>query len=120
MKYLTKQRIPIFLLLFLFSITTTMANDNGVTNPGLSEKEATAKVAELQQKADVLLVQLKDLKVAKRSAATATEKKAIRSESKKLRGELEALNAEAKAINSKGIYIGTGTLLLVIIILLLL
>lgn len=52
-------------------------------------------------------------------ATIKTEKTAIRQEVRKLCAELKALEAEARAV-SGGIYIGSGALILIIILLLLL
>jgi hypothetical protein len=108
-----------FFMLFTFLSSTIGAKNDPSPDNDREAAEKAVKLENIQAKADVLLVKLQDLKQAKKDAATKTEKAAIRSETKQLRAELNALEAEARAV-SGGIYIGSGVLILIIILLLLL
>ena len=108
--------LSLVLSLILFGSMPSLANGVDPVEGDVDKKEATM---ELQKKADVLMLELKELKQAKKMATTRAAKKKIRTEAKSLRGELMVLEAEAQKIGNGGLYIGTGTLLVIIIILLL-
>ena len=108
--------MTLVLSFLLVGTIPSLANGVDPEEATVDKKEATL---ELQKKADIVMLELKELKQAKKAATTRAEKKRIRAEAKSLRGELMVLNAEAQKIGNGGIYIGTGTLLVIIIILLL-
>lgn len=111
------------MLLLGLIISTSL---NATENPKSKIDEVTEAEKDyntLQEKADVLMLKIMDLKRAKKAANTKEEKREIKSQAKELRSELNALEAEAKAKGQDikgGIYIGTGTLILILILILLL
>lgn len=85
----------------------------------MTESERAEKIEMLELKADALEIQIKELRDVRKSASTSAERKAIRMEAKELKSELNAVMAEGRAV-SGGIYIGSGALIAILIILLLL
>lgn len=111
--------VRMMLILLLWPGNYLMANPDPSAAKERGSLAKERKLQELQVKADVLLLKIQDLRSAKKMATIKTEKTAIRQEVRKLRAELKALEAEARAV-SGGIYIGSGALILIIILLLLL
>jgi hypothetical protein len=96
------------------------SNNGGSDDPEAAFKSVDEQRLEiLQLKADAIVAELKDLKKARRSAISSTEKKVIRTKVKELKGDLDAVYAEGQRI-SGGIYIGSGALIAILILLLLL
>lgn len=113
--------VPGILLMALFMSTSLNATESpDPTIDGISEAENHNT---LQERADALMLEILDLRKAKKEATSRDEKREIKMKAKELRSELNALEAEAKAkgqaING-GIYIGTATLLVILILVLLL
>lgn len=113
-------RITILCLTFSLLSLPIFSNNGGNNHEG-NENEITneQRLEELQSKADLILIELKELKKAKQAATSAVEKKAIRKQARELRGDLNALYAEGKKV-SGGVYIGTGTLIVILLLILLL
>ena len=109
--------IPMILGLFIFSVPSIAAN--GEPEPGITESEKAEKIEMLEQKAEALETQILELRDARKAATTSEERKAIRMEAKELKAEMNAVMAEGKAV-SGGVYIGSGALIAILIILLLL
>ncbi len=104
-----------FLFFFAFSflicfssvaVADTPTNDG---NTALAEKEIRAKI-------DVLTERITDLKKAKKHATTKVERQQIRHEIRDVKKEAKALKQQV----SGGIYIGTGVLLVALLLILLL
>jgi cell division protein FtsB len=95
------------------------ANNGGNENRRENELDSEHRLEDIQSKVDLIVLELKDLKEAKKLAETSAEKKMIRQEVRKLNGELNALYAEGKKV-SGGIYIGSSALIVILILLLLL
>jgi hypothetical protein len=108
-----------FFVFFTLLSSTIGAKNHPSPDNDREAAEKAVKLENIQARVEVLSVKIKDLRQDKKVAATKTEKAAIRSEKKRLRTELKALEAEARAV-SGGIYIGSGALILIIILLLLL
>lgn len=106
------------LVLLLSSSVFATNGPSPTDNREAIEKEI--ELEKIQVKADILLQKIQDLKRAKKDAETRAEKIIIKGEAKALKSELNVLEAEAQALSGRGIYIGAGTLLLILILVLLL
>ena len=97
-------------------------SNNGNNNDPSAEKAKSVdeqRLEVLQLKADHLVQEIKDLKKARRSADSSAEKKALRKRAKELKGDLDAVYAEGQRITG-GVYIGSGALIAILLLLLLL
>ncbi len=106
--------------LVLLLSSSVFATNGPSPNENSEAIEKEIALEKIQVKADILLQKIQNLKSAKKDAETRAEKIIIKEEAKALRAELNVLEAEAKALSSNGIYIGAGTLLLILILVLLL
>lgn len=112
-------------ILCFCSLGTVNAN-NDPTDPIASSEEkgkSEAKYLDLQERADHLLLKIQNLKRQKKEVNSREEKKIIRTKAKQLKAELKALEAEAEAAGQEingGIYIGSGTLIVILLLILLL
>ncbi len=101
-------------LFFLFAAGPTMANEN---NPEPINIESLETKADFQQAHETLKSRVSDLKAQKRTALTKDQKNQLKVDINKTKDEIKAVNA--KALN-RGIYIGSGVLVLLIVLLLIL
>ena len=101
----------------LFSSTTLFANkEDG--NPKLSAEDQ-AKLEKIEARAVELEKEITALKLQKKAATTKSERKNLLSEIKEAKAEARALMAEGRDVKG-GIYIGTGTLIIILLLILLL
>jgi len=102
------------LLFILFSLTP---GKTGSDPHPLIDIESLETEEDFHQAYEVLKDKVKELKVAKKEATSKAEKKMIKEDITHVKNEIEAVKAKAL---SGGIYIGSGALLLIIILLILL
>lgn len=116
----------IYSIAFIFCICLPGLSANNLGDPITKMNEPSARKSghpSLQEKADVLMSKILQLKEEKKVAESRIEKKQIRVRARQLRAELNALEAEAKATGQEikgGVYIGSGTLILILLLILLL
>ncbi len=121
MRNTLKRILPLLILtlsmmpLSSFATTSTIGDEYNIKENETRE----AYLDRLQAKADDILISIKELKKEKKHANSRAEKKAIKAEAKALKGDLEALDAKAQAV-SGGIYIGSGALIVILLLILLL
>ncbi len=112
-------RKKIFLLcasaLFLLLVSRP-AIANGDPKP-LVDIESLETEDDFKQAYNILKDHVKELKATKRAATTETEKELVKNQIQQTKNEIEAVKAKAL---SGGIYIGSGALLLIILLLLIL
>ena len=102
------------LMIFALSISTAMATNSDPNNE--SEKPVTTdeKVTKLsEEELAVLTNRVEEIKDMDKSKMTSKERRALRK-------EVREINTEVRASNGGGVYIGVGTLLLIIILILIL
>lgn len=116
----------IYSIAFIFCIWLPGLSANNLGDPTTKMNEPSARKSDhlsLQEKADMLMSKILQLKEEKKVAESRIEKKEIRVKARQLRAELNALEAEAKATGQEikgGVYIGSGTLILILLLILLL
>ena len=103
---------PLVLLVFM----TMPAQARTGPNP-IVDLEALETEEDFQQAYEVLKDHVKELKAAKKAATTKAEKQQVKNQIEATKNEIEAVKAKAL---SGGIYIGSGALILIILLLILL
>ncbi len=121
MRHTLKRLLPLLILTLSILPFSSNASTSSIGDEyNMKENETReAYLDRLQLKADDIMASLKDLKKEKRVADSRAEKKAIKAEAKALKADLEALDAKAQAV-SGGIYIGSGALIVILLLILLL
>lgn len=107
--------------LFLFTSFLILGlNVQATTNPDDAlSAEDKIKLEELEAKANQIVTKIALLKEEKKNATTKIKRKQLRADIKALKSEAKAVDAEARAV-SGGIYIGTGAVILILLLVLLL
>lgn len=101
-------------LFFLLSAGAAVANE---INPEPLKLESLKTKADFEQAYDILKSRVSDLKTQKRAAVTKDQKDQLKMEINNTKDDIKAV--KAKALNG-GIYIGSGVLVLLIVLLLIL
>lgn len=102
------------ILFFLISTGNTIANE---INPEPIKLESLKTKADFEQAYETLKSRVADLKIQKRTAVTKEQKDQLKEDIHKTKDEIKAVKARAL---SGGVYIGSGVLVLLIILLLIL
>lgn len=102
-------------ILFLMLISRP-AIANGDPKP-IVDIESLETEDDFEQAYEILKDHVKELKATKRSASTKAEKELVKNQIQQTKNEIEAVKAKAL---SGGIYIGSGALLLIILLLIIL
>lgn len=92
--------------LLLFSTTPTFADNKGKKEPIVLTAEEQAKLEEIEAR----VIEIREMKLSGLEKAEKAEIKA----------ELKSLEKEARALSGSGLYISTGALILIIILLIIL
>ena len=103
---------PVMMLLLIIIPAHSRTNPEPIVDLEKLETEE-----DFQNAYEVLKAHVKELKAAKRAATTKAEKQHVKQQIEATKNEIEAVKAKAL---SGGIYIGSGALLLIIILLILL
>lgn len=115
MNYKTFLPAGLSFLFFLLTAMPAQANNND-PNP-IVKIESLETKADFEQAYETLKDHVQQLKVAKKEAVTQTDKDMVKDQIKETKNEIKAVKAKAVG---KGIYIGSGVLVLLIVLLLIL